>query len=251
MYKEAKSLSVPQWKLRRIAGRALRVLDDHGPHSAIIASYDTSVRAAVATFVQAHDALAVRSTDVHALGRTSNHALGALLRAMRGWVGVVARDLPGFAPLALPDHPTPDDLLAQTDQLLEVVQQLDATATWRDALVNDLEALLERSRDGLHQLRTGRATVQALQARNREAGAALQAQLVPFRRSLRAVLGPSHLDYQSLRVSRVRDTDDADRVVESVAESGAQSVAESVTASVAQAGNAAMYAEAQIINGHG
>lgn len=211
MIDEFQTPSVAQWKLGRLASRALRVLAQHRGVGQVIAGYETSLPAAVEAFEQKHSVLAKHLAARRRLTAGRYKEAERLLRAMRGWLGLLSRDVPGFdAAEYVSGTGVADDIIRQATRLIDVVTSMHAQTPLAcgDAVLAELAPLVASAREEWEQVQGGLARTQELQAECRGAANALQAQLVAFRRSLRAVLGASHRDYQSLRESRVESEAD-------------------------------------------
>ena len=55
--------TTPQWKLRRLAARAIKVYRRHAPSSPPIAAYETSVPPAADAYIAAYDAVGTIGAD--------------------------------------------------------------------------------------------------------------------------------------------------------------------------------------------
>ena len=212
--------TLAQWKLRRLANRALRVLAQHRNASPMIAGYETSLPAAVESFEQKQSELAMQDAATRQLSHGGYQEAELLLRAMRGWLALVARDVPGFDTAEfIARASVPDDVITQAFRLIEFVKrrQAEAPIACGDQVLANLAPLAASARQEWEQVQSALARTQEVRSECREAGVALQAQLVAFRRSLRAALGGTHRDYQLLRASRMigeagndEDSDEAD-----------------------------------------
>jgi hypothetical protein len=120
------------------------------------------------------------------------------------------------------------------------VQGQPAPLPYSEELVNDLAAQAERARADWIAARDAIVRLQDLRAAVRATAQDFRKRLVALRRTLRAVLGTRHHDYQALRGSRVFDTDDEPLEPEVVATQPAtQSVVPSAPAAAGERVNGA------------
>jgi hypothetical protein len=210
--------AVADWKLRRLSGRAIQVLERHKAAEPAIAAFEPSLVPAAQAFKDAYDkARAHRVSRAMATG-TGDEAIASLLKTMRGWLGPLAKDIPGFDARDFGNKPNVhDDVIADAHRLLQVVDRVvedGVELAYIEALHQDLEPAIATAEVEVGALGTCGADQAVLTRAVREAAATLQAELVAFRRTLRAHIGTSHPDYHRLRATRVSTDDHEDDVAE-------------------------------------
>jgi hypothetical protein len=202
------------WKLRRISSRVIRVFDRHKEAEPAFAAFEPTLVPAAEGFNDAYGKVrAHRVSRAKTLGFSLISA-GTLLRKLRGWLGPVAKDIPGFDPSSFGDTPTvADDVIHDTEEFLRVVEQAieeGVQLAYAEALRADLEPAIEAAKAESGVAGTVQAHEAALIKTMHDAAATLQAELIAFRRTLRAHFGTSHPDYQKLRASKASAPDQDD-----------------------------------------
>jgi hypothetical protein len=205
--------STPLWKLRRLAPRAIRIQARRADESPAIRAYEATVRARAGEFIAAYDA-ARRYEPVWKKEMAEGRgAIAALVRTIRTWLPLVARDVTevktsGFTAAV----EVADDVLGDAERLSNLVRDhLDAAGAplpYRDQLLTALDAA-EAHREW-SEAEAADSSYQQMLAGVRNSAAVFDAELQAFRRTLFAVCGSSDKDYQKLRVKRaaVADIDD-------------------------------------------
>lgn len=213
-----KTTYVSQRKLRRLAPRAVEILARYKDKAAQLGPYESTLASAAGEFAKLYDASrtapASASDDDQALA-----AIEALRLSMRGWLGAVSRDIPGFDSASFTDRPiTPDDVIGSGQRLLEVCrnhQGVDGKPlAYQAQMEQALSAAVETAANAWAQDRANAASEQELRDQARAAAVQLHRELVAFRRALRTVVGTSHVDYRALRVSPSPQHDDNTEVLE-------------------------------------
>ena len=110
--------STTQWKLRRLAPRAIRVQARRAGDSPVVAAYGPTLKPKAEAFITVYDA-AARYTQTYAKEMEEGRgAIASLYNTMRGWMPLLVRDLPGFDASAFEADPAvPDDVLASAERL--------------------------------------------------------------------------------------------------------------------------------------
>ena len=224
--KASTPITVPHWKLRRVAQRAIAVQKRHHDASAAIQQFDKTLEPTVTRFVNLFDAS--RAGSPAALELAEGHkAVSELRLVMRGWLSLVARDIAGFNAQSFDDRPlVPDDVIGSAQRLLEVVrtfkrdgEPLAYVAQVEESLGGAIDKALKAWSDAQEHL----TAHQALLAETREAAVALHKELIALRRALRVVLGMQHRDYRTLRTVRSAAKDDADEATSEVGDGDSES----------------------------
>ena len=197
-----------QWKLRRLAPRALSVLERHRELSTL-QHFEQTLPVTVAKFVELYD-----SGRVLVASRRTVSGLPALetLRArILSWSGPVARDIPGMDVKALANQRVTavDDVVSNGERLLELARSHAASGKGELPYLAQLEqsmtAAIADVRTQWEQFQAQMAKEQATLAEARLAAQALHRELIAFRRALRGELGASHRDYRQLLIGRQQD----------------------------------------------
>jgi hypothetical protein len=201
--------SISQQKLRKLADRSIVVVNRNQASDVTIAFVGRSLVPAAQAFIAAYDTaytFEAQQGAARVLGRAMLDALHARIRA---WVGMLRADVPGFDEAELRGNPDePEHLFADAKRIVEIVQARVEPLPYAQELVTDLTEQGERARAEWTAARDALVRLQELRANTRKAATEFQRRLVAFRRTLRATVGTSHLDYQGLRSSRVFETDD-------------------------------------------
>jgi len=211
---------VSQSKLRLLAPRADQVIGRHKDKSAFLASFEPRLKTAIATFINLYDLSRTAKASATEKGQAQK-ALGELRIAVRGWLAQVARDIPGFDISSYTDSQESDEaLVSAAYRLLEVGKNFQGPngepLEYRDAMLGSLGPAVDKAAADTADAQAEAVAAQELQQRTREAAVALHKELIALRRSLRAVIGTSHLDYRRLRVSPGSTASDEVEEVEEV-----------------------------------
>ena len=115
--------STTHWKLRRLAPRALRVLERRKNESPIIMAYAGSLTAKAQAYIEVYDTAARFGAQWNKELAEGRSAVSIALRTMRGWLPLVQRDAPGFDGADYGDKPAvPDDVIEDAGRLHDFVQ---------------------------------------------------------------------------------------------------------------------------------
>lgn len=204
-----------QWKSRRLAARAVKVLDRHKGSVPAIAAFEAPLGTAARSFITGYDASWSYNARWRVEMQQGRGSVAALAKELELWKPHVARERPGFDLSRIADRPAvPEDLiedaLALADELREIRGSDGEVAPWAAtaaASILEKAAVAERETD---EAAAADAEYSSLLRTTREAHAVFDAELGRFRSTLRAALGSSHPDYQKLRDRRAgtRDVDD-------------------------------------------
>ncbi len=215
--------TLPQWMLRRLAPRALRVLERQEQREPALAAHRGRVGASAETFIAAYDGV---STFVSASGPSRSgqtESIDQLKRKLSGWTPLLVDDLAGFdrGDFAA-DGAVPDDLFQRVERLIKIVEANGTeggSVPYAQALIDDLQAALDEAKADSKVLGASSSEEADLRSAARVAADVFHRDLIAFRRTLRAHVGRSHPEYQKLRVVRVRSTDaDDDETAEELLE---------------------------------
>ncbi|AKF09340.1 hypothetical protein [Sandaracinus amylolyticus] len=204
-----------QWKSRRLAPRALKVLERHKGSSPAVAVFEAPLGTAARAFVAAYTEAGAYKARWRVEMDEGRGSMLALKKEIDVWKPHVARERPGFDLAGIGDKPTvPEDLIedaqALADELREVRGADGATVAWAAAAATSITEKASRAENETDEAAAADARYSSLLSQVREAQAVFDAELSRFRATLRSLLGSSHPDFQKLRVSRAssRDGDD-------------------------------------------
>jgi hypothetical protein len=220
-----------QWKQRRLASRALRILDRHQGKSLAVAAYQPTLGHSAAAFVAAYDQLKAFSTTRSGRMEQGRTATVRLLKLLRAWTAVAQPQVPGFDRSTFGDKPAvPDDVISDAEHFVQIIEQHNAEAQgplgFTDGLMQELLPAIEAAKTEWSSAGLSRADHNELLAVVREASGAFSVDLVAFRQTLLAIIGRGHPDYQKLRVARARTDDDDDDAVAASLPEGAGEIDE-------------------------
>jgi hypothetical protein len=207
---------VPNWKLRRMVPRALRVLGKHKGSFEELKRFEGIVPAAQ-RFVELYDASRVGETPRQEV-IDARKALRKLELGIRRWTGILTRDIPGFTLASFLDGASlSDDLIGGAKRFLDLVRGFKGANSepleYAADVVARVTPLLDEATRCWDAAQDHMATERELLRQTREAAAIVQRELVALRRTLKVILGATHRDYQVLRLSRVaQDEDEIDAV---------------------------------------
>lgn len=212
-----KTPNTPQWKLRRLAGRTVRVHARQREKDPALGAFD-STSATASEFITVYDRLRNLAKLRMQERREGKEAISELVDRLRVWAPRVERDVEEVVSSEYGENPgVPDDVLNDAKVLIDHVTAYADRAgeplAYAEALQTDLGGALataeaewaeaEQAQEGFAELRK---TLHAI-------GLALEQDLVVYRRSLRQVIGATHPDYQKLRTERIRLVDEDDDAV--------------------------------------
>jgi hypothetical protein len=204
----------PMWKLRRLAPRAVRVLERRKGEAPVLLAYEPRLVPVAERFITSYDrAAGYRSTWLREMeeGRGAMAALGS---SVQSWVPLVMGDIANLNSSDFAPSPVAEDMLIAAERLLETASaHVDAQGSalaYREVLVADLGAKLEAGKKERSEAEAADRVYQQIVAEAREAFIDFHVVLRAFRKSLGAVVGRSDKDFQKLRIQRAiqRDEDD-------------------------------------------
>lgn len=215
MTKQAGAPTSPQWKLRRLAARSIKVHGRHKSLSAAIAAYEGSLVPSATAYIGAYDAAARYRSKWRKEMDEGKGAMGALNSAIGAWKPHLARELPGLDLTTIGDRPTvPEDLVEDGFRLSEAFGEIKdaegATPAWASDASTQLDTLSQDAERETDEAAEADAKLAELLAAVRATGVAFEANLSLFRKTLRSVLGRSHPDFQKLRAEKASTKDEDD-----------------------------------------
>ena len=207
--------STPNWKLRRLAARALRILLRRAKHDPVIAAYLTTLKPHAEAMIKAYDEAGRYRADWLREMMEGRGAVAELLRQLRSWLPLFVRDVPGFDGSSFGDSPVvPDDVLEDAGRLIDTAADFEANTgqvlPYIELFNDTFGKALEKAVKEWSEAEASDKQHQDVLARVRESGELLAADLKAFRRTMQVVAGRSDADYQKLRVTRahIKDEDD-------------------------------------------
>lgn len=215
MAKEEGAPTTPQWKLRRLAARTIKVYGRHRAASGAIAAYEGSLIPSATTYVGTYDAAARYQPKWRKEMDEGKGAMLALDTAIGAWKPHLARELPGLDLTTIGDKPTvPEDLVEDGFRLSEAFGEVKgadgATPGWASEASTQLDTLSQTAERETDEAADADSKLADLLAAVRTSGAAFEKNLSLFRKTLRSVLGRSHPDFQKLRAEKASSKDDDD-----------------------------------------
>jgi hypothetical protein len=209
--------NVPHWILRRFASRSIHILERLELSEPSLALYLKTLGVSAPAYLSAYQAVVAyelaRSKKIK--GRVE--AVKSLVRKLRTWVAVLGKDI-GLDSSQFGDRPSvPEEVINDTIELLAVLARHEEEGHempfYTEELRTDLTASLEAAQAELSAAGGSHVTLSELRDALKAAAETFQADLVTFRRALRAFFGSSYPDYRRLRMPRnVKDMteDEAD-----------------------------------------
>lgn len=204
--------TTPQWKLRRLASRVLRVQDRQRGKEPALAAFDHSLLPATEEFIEAFtkvNTYAASRAREHREGKTSIAALG---KKTRVWAVVVAVDIGPFRASVLGKKPdVPDAVIADAEILLKTARGHKGAdgkkLPYLESLEEDLGAVLAEAKKEWDEAEAAASDYNALRRKAHDAAYRFERHLIAYRRALKAVIGRAHPDYQKLRAKRAPSPD--------------------------------------------
>lgn len=204
----------PMWKLRRLAPRALRVLERRKSEAPVLAAYEPRLVPAAQRYIAAYDrAAGYRSTWLREMAE-GRGAMAVLASTVQAWVPLVTGDIANLNSSDFATSPVADDVISAAERMLEMAgAHVDAQGSalpYREALVADVSARLAAGLKERSEAEAADRAYQQILADARDAYGELGVVLGAFRKSLGAVFGRNDKDFQKLRVQRAAQRDEDD-----------------------------------------
>jgi hypothetical protein len=186
--------------VRRLAPASIAVTERHAGKPAVASHASKIVPAANGVLTALQELEQLKIDQVKLVG-ASKQQIAALNGVMLDWSGPLERDIEGFdSGVFTRDVKLLFDVLQKAIVLKQTVEQQGVDLPYRELLLTELSARIDGASGTDESAQTARVAVQEKQREVRELSARFHKELVSFRRTLRAALGSSHIDYQRLRV---------------------------------------------------
>lgn len=172
----------------------------HATKASIAAHAPTLVPAAneAVSAIQDLDVLKIQQVK---LLDASDEQIAVLHGVMLEWSSHLARDMRGFdLGLFTRDANHSLDVLKKAESLKQVVEEAGVELPYQGTLLAELTARIDGANEARSSAQTARVALQEKQREVRELIVRFHKELVSLRRTVRAALGSSHIDYQRLRV---------------------------------------------------
>ncbi len=207
--------SLSNWKLRRLAGRGVRVVNRRKTTAPAIGAYERTFMPLALAFIAAYDLAVGYANTWRKEFAEGRNAVGVLLKKIQAWVPLVARDVPGVVAAEFGDQPgVPDDVIGDGERLLDLIddhRRPDGTPLpYRESGMADLGAAFDAAVKEWSEAEASDSQYQQSLKTVRETGNAFDAELQAFRRTLANTVGRRDKDFQKLRASKAKDRDDDD-----------------------------------------
>lgn len=221
--------TAPQWKLRRLAPRAIRVHDRRSESNAALKSFGTTMVPLATAFIGSYDSVKRFNTKWQKEMREGRGAVSALITSIRSWLPRLGVDIPQFDRSTFADTNVPDDVMEDAQRLLETVEDHQELAqdpenklkslAYAEELQAELEPALELALKEWREAEEADSEYQQALARTRQLANDFEHELVAYRATLSTTFGRSDADYQKLRTAKASASDpDDDETAPQVAE---------------------------------
>ncbi len=207
--------TTPQWKLRRLAPRAVRILKRRAGASPAVGAHMATVGPQAETYTAAYDRAVKYATTWKKEMEEGRTAVAALLKQIQAWVPLLLRDVPGFDGSVYGDKPgVPDDVLEDGERLLSVIDEARTAKgeqlSYRQQALAVLDPLVKAAVKEWGEAEAADKEYQSVMASLRTQADELQRSLVSLRHTLLIEVGRKDKDYQKLRAERAGYPDEDD-----------------------------------------
>ena len=186
--------------VRRLARASVGVSERNAGNAAIASHAPKIVPAANGVLVALRDLDELKGNQVK-LVAASNEQIAVVNGVMLDWSGPLARDLEGFdIGTYTRDAKRAFDVLEKAMSLRQTVENQGVDLPYRELLLTELITRIDSANEADRSAQAARTALQLKQREVRELSARFHKELVSFRRTVRTVLGSSHIDSQRLRV---------------------------------------------------
>lgn len=209
-----------QWKLRRLAGRAKRVVERHAATHGPIAAYRERLIPLTTGFSRSYDGVKRFKVTWQREMAEGRGASAELVQVMRAWLPRLSADIPQFDRSTFADTRVPDDIEEDATRLRETVEDFQEVAAsggnslsalpYAEQLLSELDPAMTKAAKEWAEAENADEQYQKALKETRGLASQLNDELVKFRQTLLNVLGRSHTDYQKLRASRASSPDPDD-----------------------------------------
>ena len=205
----------PQWKLRRLAPRAIRIVKRRSSDSKVIATFAQTAVPKAEAYMTTYDRSMKFQTKWRKEMEEGRSAIAVLLKQIQTWAPLLKRDVPGFQGTVYGDSPVvPDDVMEDGERMASVIDEhRDAKGNplaYQKEALDQLGPALEAAIKEWTESEAANSEQQKLLASVRDMGDDLQKDLVALRRCLLIAVGRSDRDYQKLRAERAALPDEDD-----------------------------------------
>jgi len=211
------------WKLRRLAPRALAVLERHKASDAVLLAFEPTLLSAAHRYMAVYEDERVDAPGRQASSRRHLSLVAKLYDRTQAWMVLLERDLPQFRRA---DYAStvklPEEVIGAARGVLAAAgrpAEAGAPLPYAEVLAAELADLLAQTERQTSGVEGSLVDQQARADELRTAAIELGRQLRLFRRAVKRVLGASHRDYLRLRIRAKREADvedDADDLLEDV-----------------------------------
>jgi hypothetical protein len=240
--------TIPYWRLRRFAPRSLAVLGRHAETEPIIGAYQGTLGISALTFKELYDRSLVTDGAQDVNHAQARELVGNLHRRLRGWASIVGSVITSLNASEYGDNPSvPDDVISDVEQFELHVTDWEASnqpLPFGDTMREDLAQARAQLEATMTTVGDAAAVRSSMTTELKEAALAFNRDLVAFRRSLAALFGTSHSDYQKLRAGKASTPDvDDDEVADDMPPAEEPSMEEALEDAVAEGSDAEEAAE--------
>jgi hypothetical protein len=206
--------SVPQWKLRRLASRAIRVLNRKIEEGSVFKAYEYSLLPVAQQYIKDYDNISKYNVTLFKEKKESVTAARNLFETTRVWLPLLKRDVKGFSAQNYSNTMVNDDILEDGNRLFDfITDYVDPTGNklpYADDCLANMEPVLHSALKEISEGEQADLTYQAMAKATRDNGERLQKELVAFRKTIAYFSGRNDKDFQKLRLSKshIPDTDD-------------------------------------------
>lgn len=212
--------STPQWKLRRLASRAIRVVERRSEQNAALKSFGSSLVPVANDYIASYDGVKRFGAKWQKEMAEGKGAVSALITVMRAWLPRLSVDLPHFDRSTFADTAVPDDVMEDAERLRDTIDDHEALAadpanelkplSYASDLTSKLDAAYAAATKEWREAEEADSEYQQALQKTRALAGQLQQELVAFRETLMTVVGRSDTDYQKLRTQRAAAPDPED-----------------------------------------
>lgn len=208
-----------QWKLRRLAPRALRVLERRSPDDASVKSFETTLGPIARDYIASYDGVKRFNVTWQKELSEGHGAVSSLIQTIRAWLPRLSQDVPHFDRTTFADTRVPDDVMEDAERLQETVEEHQSLAQTSEQvaslpyaadLLGQLQPVYSTAAKEWHEAELAATQYQQALAKTRALAGQLHQELTAFRQTLASVVGRSDTDYQKLRVQRASTADPED-----------------------------------------